>query len=271
VLITSDVGCTNAASIEYTPQGVIFQSRKGIYLLGRDRSVRYVGAPVEKFTDPEREGLTVVSTTLIPDRTQVLLLTDGQALLYDYFFDQWSTFTNHDGLGAVVVDGVYHYLRTDGRVFQQNTSSHQDDNSHVRMGLETAWIHLQETLQGLQLIRRVTILGKYKSDHVLRVYAQEYEYEAGWGEPFSCDPADFISQPLYGEGLYGAGVYGDHGEVVERYQFEIHLGYRGQAFRLRFEDEEEAGEYGAAFELTELLVTGGVKRGRYNIEDARAH
>src|SRR5690606_35481745 len=65
-LVTSDVGCTSQDSIGYPPEGVLFQSRKGIYLLGRDRKVVYIGAPVEAYNEQ-----TVTATTLIEDRTEI--------------------------------------------------------------------------------------------------------------------------------------------------------------------------------------------------------
>ena len=267
-LITSDVGCENARSIEYTPAGVIFQSKKGIYLLGRDRSVRYIGAPVEKFTDPTRENQTIVSSDLIPDRTQIRLLTSsGETLLYDYYFDNWSTFTNHEGLDAVVADGVYYYLRTNGEVFKENTSSFQDGTKDINRVIETAWLHTQEHLQGMQRVWHLYVLGNYKSTHKLLVSWQT-DYEPGFTEPIVCDPSEFITTESYGDGLYGAGVYGDEGAVVQRYQFKIHVGEKCEAIRFRFEDSEASGE---AFELTEIVLSCGVMRGTYHIADSRTY
>ena len=49
IFITSDAGVVNQQSFVYSPLGLFFKSQKGIYLCGRDLSVQYKGAAVEKF------------------------------------------------------------------------------------------------------------------------------------------------------------------------------------------------------------------------------
>ena len=133
-LLTSDVGCKSIGSICQTPMGIVFQSSKGIKLLGRDRQVQDIGRPVYSFNAQK-----FVRATLLPDRHAVVFLTDsGFTLLWDYERNQWSKFTNHEGLDAVVVGGSYHYLRNDGRVFVETPGVYVDDNSHIRMVIETA-------------------------------------------------------------------------------------------------------------------------------------
>ncbi len=48
VFVTSTVGCDEQNSIVFTPNGLQFQSDKGIWLLGRDLSTTYIGSPVEE-------------------------------------------------------------------------------------------------------------------------------------------------------------------------------------------------------------------------------
>lgn len=263
-LITSDVGCINLESIGYTPAGVMFQSLKGIYMLGRDRTVRYVGAPVEAYNSQ-----TVAATTLIEDRTQIRFLTSsGITLLYDYYHDQWSEFDNHEGQDALLIGGSYYYLKNSGEVWRENKGSYQDNTQHIKMVMETAWIKIPSYLQGWQRIWYVQILGRYISAHTLRV-RMAFDYQDGWGAPIDIDTSEPLESAPYGEGLYGAGVYG--GAPDSRYQFQIHVGQECEAIRFRFEDVEATEDYGACYELTELLVVGGVKRGHFAIEEARVH
>src|ERR1700744_6308618 len=49
IFITAAVGCNNQRSIVLTPPGLMFQSGQGIWLLGRDLSTNYIGAPVEAY------------------------------------------------------------------------------------------------------------------------------------------------------------------------------------------------------------------------------
>jgi hypothetical protein len=270
-LVTSDVGCFSPDSLGYTPVGVMFQSQKGIYQLGRDRAVVYTGAAVEAFNLQR-----VVACTLIENKTQIRFLTDeGRSLLYDYQaigpdgFGQWSTFTNHEGQDAILVDGAYFYLRNDGRVFLETEGVYRDNNSQIRMAMETAWLNLAGHLQGWQFLWWVTVVGEFKSDHLLRVFVA-FDYEEGWsGPPIIIDPAEARVVSPYGAGPYGAGPYGGINDT--RYQFQIHVGQECESVRFRFEDVEPTDEFGASFELSELHLTGGVQRSSYGVEDARVY
>jgi hypothetical protein len=270
-LITSDVGCTDPSSIVLTPNGHMFKSAKGIYLLARDGSVSYVGANVEAYNTQ-----TVRRATVMPDRTQIVFLTDsGLSLLYDHYHQQWSTFTNHEGLDAAVVNGQYHYLRTDGRVFRETPGVYLDDNARIRLRLETAWIHMLPQLAGFQRIWHLILLGTWVSPHQLGIQYQT-DYTPGWTDSYWYDATGLSSstgwitganaatiglEPItgtnYGDGNYGDGNYG--GTAPGLYEWRLHLDEAGQAIQFRFEDFEAEGFADASFELTELILTGGVK------------
>jgi hypothetical protein len=250
-LITADVGCARPVSIGTTPVGLMFQTAKGIVMLGRDRQVNYVGAAVEAFNDQ-----TVRKTVSLPDRDQVLFLCDsGRTLLYDYFFEQWSTFTNFTGLSATLVDGALYYLRTDGRVFVEDQSSYQDDNAQISLRIETAWYRFSDALQGFQHVWHLHALGTRKSAHQL-VMQYQIDYVDHWSAPVTFD-ARTDDGTVYGAGSYGDGPYG--GTASSAYQWRWHLGQPCEAIRFRFYDTEDYGVSGASYELTELLLTGGVK------------
>jgi hypothetical protein len=263
-LVTSDVGCTAPRSIATTPNGVVFQSAKGIYQLGRDMSVSYLGAQVEAYN-----AQTVTRATLIEDRTQIVFLcSSGRTLLYDYQRGQWGTHTNHTGLDAAVSGGTYHYLRTDGRVFVETPGEYADDNSQIKLIIETAWVKLTGYLQGFQRVDDITIIGEYKSSHRIR-FRYQTDYMASWSAPRDIDWRTFDSGSLYGDGPYGDGAYG--GDPPEIYQFKVHLSEACQSIRFRFEDLEDAGSFGASYEISELLLMAGLKRGAIRpIPDTRS-
>lgn len=251
-LVTSDVGCTAPSSIAVTPAGIVFQSAKGIYLLGRDLAVSYVGAAVEAFN-----AQSVTRATLIEDRRQVVMLcSTGKTLMFDYGVGQWSTYTNHTGLDAVTVGGTYHYLRTDGRVFRETPGVFRDDNSQIPLVLETAWIKFAPYLQGFARFYHAHIIGERKSAHTIR-FRYQTEYLNNWSAPIDVDWTS-ASGDAYGDGSYGDGDYG--GDPPEAWQWKVHLGETGQSIRFRFEDVEAVENFGASYEISELLVTGGVKR-----------
>jgi hypothetical protein len=272
-IITSDVGCTDPASIVLTPEGLLFKSAKGIYLLTRSRQVTYVGAPVEAYNDQN-----VRRATVLPDRTAVLFLTDsGSSLYFDYLFQQWSTFTNHEGYDAAVVNSTYYYLRTSDVVYRETPGVYSDAGSRITLRLETAWLHLHEHLQGFQRFWKLLLLGTWSSPHQLGV-SYRLNYDEAWSEPYyldatgadtgatgwiTGDSANTIGEdPIlgsdYGDGLYGDGVYGGTGPDVYQWRYGIHEA--GQAIQFRFEDFEKAGLTGASFELTEMTIVGGVMK-----------
>lgn len=270
-LVTSDVGCKSPNSICQSPVGIVFQSQKGIKLLDRSRQVIDIGAPVYAYN-----AQTITRATLLPDRTQIVFLTDsGSTLLYDYAridpqtgIGQWSVFTNHEGIDATVVDGSYYYLRNDGRVFRETIGEHRDDNSQIVMRMETALVHFLPYFQGWQRILWAYFLGKWLSDHTL-VVRYRLDDNLGWSAPIELDVNSNYDPDLYGAGDYGDGLYGGAGGDTTRYQRAIHFNVPCQAIQFRIEDSEATGDAGASFELSELLLIGGVLDSRAKIGPAR--
>jgi hypothetical protein len=270
-LVTSDVGCTDPSSVVLTPVGLMFKSAKGVYLIDRSKTVSYVGAEAEAYN-----GQTIRRATLMNDRTQVVFLTDsGLTLLYDYYFRQWSTFTNHQGYDAMVVGGSYYYVRTDGRIFKETPGVYSDGGLPIKLRLETAWIKMLPYLQGWQRFYHLHLIGEWDSAHQMVVQVQT-DYTPHWSDPAILDMTNAASsvgwitgggaviiglEPIggsnYGDNPYGSGPYG--GTPPTTYQARMHLGLVGQAIRFRFEDYQASGNLGASYQLSEILLTGGVK------------
>jgi hypothetical protein len=106
-LIASGSGLRDPRSLALTPDGLTYKSYKGWYFLDRGLQATYFGADVEAFNDD-----VVTAATLIAGTTEIRFLSaSGTTLLFDYYYKQWGTFTNHQGLDAVNYNGVYTYLR----------------------------------------------------------------------------------------------------------------------------------------------------------------
>lgn len=267
VLITSDVGCADAASLVLTPTGLMFSSAKGIMTLDRSRQLQRTGAPVYAYREQRITGAAT-----LPDRSAVVFLTDaddGRTLLYDYERDQWSTWTNHTGRGVAVVGGVLHYLRTDDRVFRETVGAYSDAGRAIPMLIETAWLRFAGPLQAWQRVWYVLILGAYRSAHTLRV-RHRIDYREAWCDPIDIDATADYDPSLYGAGAYGAGAYGGAGLDGAVYQQRIHVGLQAQAIAFRFEDVEPTPGGGASFELSELLLTGGILRADFPLGPDRS-
>lgn len=271
-LVTSDVGCTNPASIVLTPRGYMFQSSKGIYNIGNDGSVSYVGAPVEGFNNQ-----TITRAVLLPNRTAAMFLTDsGLTLIYDYQRMAWSTATNHEGLDALVVDDELYYLRTDGStVYRETVGEYSDAGLPITILIATAWIKMQDYLQGFCKFNYAHLIGQWLSPHQLGVQYQT-DYTPQFGDPVWLDAtadtssSGWITGPsaqtigvqsilgsAYGEGDYGEGPYG--GTPDDVYQWRVQLAEKGESIQFVFTDFQKPGTFGPGFELTEILITGGVK------------
>ena len=254
--VNTDVGCSNQASISLTPDGLIFKSSKGIYLLDRSLNSIYIGAEVEKYN-----SLEVTSSKLLQDSNAIIFtLADGPALYYNYFFRQWGTFTNHEAVGSAVFEDKYCFLKSDGKVYLQNTSKYLDGGNSYNMKIKTAWLKVNG-LQGFQRVYRASFLGDYKSKHKLQV-KMAFDYRNYFQQEYTklFDPYEVLGSEYYGEGEYGveSPMAGPEDGV---YQFQIHIGHQKcQAIMFEITDVLTTN-IGASFTLNDLTLEIGVKRG----------
>lgn len=261
-LITSDAGCKEPRSIVLIPQGIMFQSNKGIYLLNRSLETVYLGAAVEAYNSQ-----VITSAELLQDQNQVRFLSsDGTTLVYDYYFSKWSTFSDHQGSGATVwkKTGNYVYLRTDGQVWQQSTN-YTDSGARYPLKLTTAWIKTNN-IQGLQRCRKAFVLGDYKSKHNLKVQVG-YNYEQFFRETHNFNYSSDLGINNFGdENPFGSEVFGSGTSEVSDgvYQFRMNLGtQRCESIRFTIEDGEDssatAPEVGQSYSISNLMLEIGMK------------
>ena len=163
--ISSDVGCVNHKSIAMVPNGIMFKSHKGIYLLSRSLESIYIGAAVEVFNEYE-----IKAATLQEDKNQVIfLLSGGQpALVFDYYHSQWYLYYNHPGKDAIIYGGNYTWCDANNGNIKVSDSTYTDENFVIPLKIRTGWIKLKD-LQGFQRVWKASILGKFKSHHKLVV------------------------------------------------------------------------------------------------------
>lgn len=173
VLINSAVGCIDKKSIVLLPTGLMFQSNKGIWLLSRNLETKYIGALVERFT----LGHRVINSTSIPGTNQVRLILDNEtALVYDYFFDQWSVFTDMTGITSTIYTDLHTFMEPDGTILQETPGLYLDNGSPVLLNLTTGWMNLAG-LQGFERFYELLLLGTYESPFKLNV-AVGYDFES---------------------------------------------------------------------------------------------
>lgn len=170
IFVTSVVGCSNQKSIVLTQDGLMFQSDKGIWLLGRNLQTSYIGAPVEDFNSS-----IVNSANVIPETNYVLFtLSTGQMLMYDYYYAQWGTFVGAPATSSCIYNGLHTILTPYGQILQETPNEYLDNSNPVLMALTTSWINLA-SLQGYERFYSFYILAKYLSPHFL-LWQVAYDY-----------------------------------------------------------------------------------------------
>lgn len=153
-ILPTDVGLLTQKSLILMPNGIYFQSPKGIYHVDRSLNVSYIGMAVEAYNSQ-----IITAATLLGTKSQIRFLTaSGSTLVHDYIFNQWSVFTNHLGYAAELYNGIYLYLRTDGNIYQESTSSFLDNATSYTLRAQTSWLTVG-SVQNFQRIWRTILLG----------------------------------------------------------------------------------------------------------------
>jgi hypothetical protein len=253
--IASDVGCSDKNSLVLTPAGIFFKSLKGIYLLPRNlTSLQYIGAGVEAYNQYD-----VVSADLIENTQQVrFCLSNGQALVYDYFVNEWSVFTNHPAVDSVIFQGLFTYLTEEGLVLQETPGQFTDNGNFIKLRLVTSWLSFVG-LQGYQRVRNLLFLGDYFNPHNVAVYAA-YDFNTSTTTQQNIIQAGNI----LGTGVYGSdATYGEtspYGGPPNTYQFRVPLSrQKCESIQITIEDQALYGSFGENLALSAFSFEVGIK------------
>jgi hypothetical protein len=237
IFVTTAAGCSNQNSIALIPPGIMFQSEKGIWLLGRDLSTKYIGAPVEAFNSS-----TVLSSTAVPETNQIRFNLDtGQTLMYDYYVDQWGTFSSNSAISGVVYQNLQTILTPEKQVRQETIGSYSDGAVTTLMAFTTGWVNLAG-LQGYQRVYELYLLGKYQSPHAFRVDIA-YDYDSSIQQTKT-----FATTNVTGSG-----------SSVEQWQINFSK-QQCEAFQLTFTEIGSASA-GAGVTLSGMTIAYGAKKG----------
>lgn len=256
IFITSSVGCSNSNSIVLMPAGIMFQSDKGIWLLGRDLSTQYIGSPVEFYND-----LQVKSAQSIPATNQVRFIMDDNTttLMYDYYYQQWGTFSNIRAISATLYQNSHTYLNNAGRVYQERLGTFIDGSQPVLMSFTTSWVNVAG-VQGYERFYQMFLLGKYVTPFRLNV---SLAYDYGSPEQSVLVTPDNFTQPWGGEAVWGAGeAWGGPGNVFEARVFPQKQ--KCESFQITVQEVYDASmgvSPGEGLSLSGLNLLVGVKKG----------
>lgn len=173
-IIPSDVGCAGSKGVVLIPGGIVFwaNNKKGMYLISRGLQVQYFGSDIEKYNSQDIQSALIVGNT-----TQVRFLSKtGTTLVFDYYYNQWGTFTNYQGVSATIWNGVYTYARADGLLFTENNTTFRDATTAYALSVTLHWLKAA-AIQNFQRVRMVSLLGDYSggSGHGVQISAA-YDY-----------------------------------------------------------------------------------------------
>lgn len=258
-MVASDVGCSKPRTVALTPMGLVFVSQRGVYLLNPSQGAQYIGAEVEGLN-----AQNYVSAQAIPDQSVVVFLTDdGKTVVYDYMFNQWSTWTNHAGIDSKLWGTTYCYLRSDGHLCRQNISAHTDGGVPFPLHFRTAPIRPPGIgVQEHWRLRRASVLGEYYSPHSL-VMSLFYNRDDNATEVVRFEPDEILNLRTWGEDgrTWGEDGYVWGGTGTREYQFELRC-KRQKCETVAFDFYDIPGTpHGAAYELTELALEWAPKTG----------
>jgi hypothetical protein len=239
-IISSDTGCAEPRSVLNTPNGIMFKSSKGIYLLDRSLGTSYIGSPVEDYNNE-----SIVASIMHNKFNEARFYTDqGKCLVYNLAFDKWSVFLNQSSIDAENWQSEPVSIKSN-IVYKETENTFLDGTDTIQMKLATPWLKLNG-LQDYQRIWRAWILGEFKSAHTLIVKAY-YNYDDSYSETFTISP-------LVGDG---------------QYQYSTHFRkQKCESIKLEIYDSSIVGE---SMELSALTFEVGMRQGAYKLPAARKY
>lgn len=240
-IISSDVGCISDKSIVLTGAGVIFQSKKGIYLLGRNLVLSYIGAGIENALNG-----TVIDSELMSSEHQVRMTLDsGRVVFYNTFYDKWTWSDIYTGLiDSFTVDGKFGYADSLGNVYIENKSIYRNNGEFIQQVYDTGWLKLKG-VQDFQRISKVQFEGDYLDNHRIEVLAY-YDYNIN----------DFDRYEIELDNL-------------SRFQFSIHL-KRQKCQAIKFVIKcLDTGDTQEGFRLQDVSILAGIRKGLNKISSNR--
>ena len=260
IFITATVGCSNQKSFALIPQGLMFQSDKGIWLLDRGLNTSYIGAPVEDLT----LGATVLSAVNVPETNQVRFILDsGITLMYDYFYGQWGAFTGIPAVSSCIFQTMHTFINEFGEAYQERGDFFQDGSNPVLMKFKTGPLRLGD-LQNYQRAYFFYFLGTFLSPHKLMV-SVAYDYEINPSQSEVISPNNYstpygseLSQSPYGQGNPFGGP-----KSLENWKVNLER-QRCMAFSIEIEeifDPSYGTPPGAGLTLSGLNIVMGFKKG----------
>jgi len=238
-LVMADVGCPYPRSVVVTPAGLMFKSLKGIYTLGRGLQVEYTGVTMEAYNSE-----AVTSAQLMETKNQVRFTTTSRCMVFDYFVNAWTTFSNFGCEDSAQWNNAHVIGVSGSNLVKKQGSTYADDTAPVNTTIQSTWIEVKD-LAGFQRINRMTILGEYKSLHTLSMSVYNN---------YLLTSPDIYSVPVSTDGIY-----------ISRVHFKTQ---KTTSFRFKLV-ESSVAPYGAGLTLAGFTFDVGLKKGLYKTPSSK--
>jgi hypothetical protein len=152
--IHSDAPLLAPFSIVLVPDGLMFQSTKGLYTL--TRALQEI--PVTDVTD-ELQGTIVTSAVYMQDRFEIRLgLDSGETVIYQTLFKQWSTVSNWFSLAILTSLGYTMLDTVSGNLIYAVAGQNQDWNTNpIDWKFQVPWYSFA-SLNGYQQTSQLYVL-----------------------------------------------------------------------------------------------------------------
>lgn len=169
VLVSSSVGCTDKRTVVEVPAGLMFLSATGLMLLDRSLQVHPIGQPMRHYTDTQ----TIACGVAVPELDcAIWLCGSGEyALVFNWRFNRWMTWSQPDATDACVIDGKLwaKSVSRSNKVVKEDRTAYLDwASTFVQMVLRTGWLHPAGP-HGFGRIKRLGLVGYNAADHILKV------------------------------------------------------------------------------------------------------
>ena len=265
-LITSVAGFESEISLVFSPVGILFKSTKGIWLLGRDLSTQYIGAPVEDFNQ-----YAVQSSVLVPNTNQIrFTLSNNESIVYDYYFSRWGSFDSTDAISSTIYNDLHTFLSSRGTVFQETPGLYVDGSNPVLLSFTTAWMNLAG-VQGFERAYMFYLLGSFLSAHQLSITIG-YDYNASPTQQLTITPTQV--QGTWGESSPYWGTDPSWGGSDSLEQWRIFLNRQKlQSFQITLQEVYNSSQGfapGAGLTISGLNMVVGMKKGYVPLPNAQS-
>jgi hypothetical protein len=258
-LISEAIGCTNQKTVMLVPGGAMFQGEDRIWLLAGTK-LNPVGDPVRFWTDPGTEragGALVISCAVhIPDRSLAVFMTaDEGALVYNYLYGQWATWTAYTATDGTEADGTLFFkVASDDSVRLTDDSSYSDGATGVVLKLETGWLSFAG-IMGYKRVYKMLLAGQNITSHTLHVRIA-YDMEPTWVDDLTFDSSTLTRFGAEAQMGDGSTDYSGMG-----YQVEINPSrQKCTSIRVQVYDGDQTGTK-ESFDIAAVNLVVGLKTG----------